>query len=46
MSPVAVDATLAAGAQSTVHGTLTMANPGVNQNACQGAALTLHLSSN
>jgi hypothetical protein len=46
MSPVTVDATLAAGAQSTVHGTLMMANPGANQNACQGAALTLHLSSN
>jgi hypothetical protein len=45
MAPVAVNQTIAAGASSTVHGTLTMADNG-DQNACQGGSLTMHLSSN
>jgi hypothetical protein len=45
MAPVSVDTTLAAGASTTVHGTLVMADSG-NQDGCQGSALTLHLTSN
>lgn len=33
------------GQSVTVHGTLTMADTGTNQNACQGAPLTLNLTS-
>jgi hypothetical protein len=45
MPDVAVSQDLAAGGSATVHGTLSMANSG-NQDACQGASLTLNLSSN
>jgi len=45
MAPVTVNTTLAAGASTTVHGTLVMADSG-NQDSCQGGALTLHLTSN
>ena len=45
MAPVPVDTTVAPGATTTVHGTLLMADSG-NQDSCQGAALTLHLTSN
>jgi hypothetical protein len=46
MSPVTVDSTLAPGASTTVHGMLTMTNTATSQDACQGGALTLHVSSN
>jgi hypothetical protein len=46
MSPIAVDTTVNASEATTVHGTLAMQNAAVNQDACQGAALTLHVSSN
>ena len=48
MAPVAVNATFPAGNGQAVtpKGTLTMNDTGVNQNACQGAELTLALSSN
>ncbi len=46
MPSVTVNQTLAAGAFTTVHGTLSMADNGLNQDACQGASLTLHLTSN
>jgi hypothetical protein len=48
MPDVVVDQTFAAGnGQSvTAKGTLTMNDTGVNQDACQGATLTLHLTSN
>jgi hypothetical protein len=48
MAPVAVNATFAPGNGQAVtpKGTLTMNDTGVNQNACQGAELTLALSSN
>src|ERR1700750_751354 len=48
MPAVAVNATFAPGTGQAVtpKGTLTMNDTGVNQNACQGAELTLALSSN
>src|SRR5215203_4360401 len=48
MPAVAVNATFAPGSGQAVtpKGTLTMNDTGVNQNACQGAELTLALSSN
>lgn len=48
MPAVAVNATFPAGNGQAVtpKGTLTMNDTGVNQNACQGAELTLALSSN
>lgn len=48
MPAVAVNATFAAGNGQTVtpKGSLTMNDTGVSQNACQGAELTLALSSN
>jgi hypothetical protein len=46
MDDVLVDANLAAGASTTVHGSLLMADTGVSQDNCQGADLTLNLSSN
>lgn len=48
MAPVAVNATFAPGNGQAVtpKGTLTMNDTGVSQNACQGAELTLALSSN
>ena len=48
MPAVAVNATFAPGNGQAVtpKGTLTMNDTGVNQNACQGAELTLALSSN
>jgi hypothetical protein len=46
MPAVTVDQTLAAGASTVVHGNLSMADSGSDQNNCQGASLTLNLSSN
>lgn len=48
MSDVTVNHVFAAGNGQTVTptGTLTMNETGVNQDACQGATLTLHLTSN
>ena len=48
MAPVAVNATFGPGNGQAVtpKGTLTMNDTGVNQNACQGAELTLALTSN
>jgi hypothetical protein len=48
MAPVAVNKTVAPGAGQAVSqtGTLTMNETGVNQDACQGATLTLNLSNN
>jgi hypothetical protein len=46
MADVTVADTLAAGASTTVHGALKMADTGVSQDNCQGADLTLNLSSN
>jgi len=48
MAPVAVNATFPAGNGQAVtpKGTLAMNDTGVSQNACQGAELTLALSSN
>jgi hypothetical protein len=48
MADVAVDETVAPGSGQSVAatGTLKMNDTGVNQDACQGATLTLHLSSN
>ena len=48
MAPVAVNATFPSGNGQAVtpKGTLTMNDTGVSQNACQGAELTLALSSN
>jgi hypothetical protein len=48
MPAVAVNATFPAGAGQAVtpKGTLTMNDTGLNQNACQGAELTLALASN
>jgi hypothetical protein len=46
MPDVLVDQDLAAGASTTVHGTLSMADNNANQDSCQGDALTLHLTSN
>jgi hypothetical protein len=47
MDPITVNETLAAGATSGTHsGTLKMNDTGVSQDDCQGAALTLHFTSN
>ncbi len=46
MPDVTVNATIAAGGNTVVHGSLTMADTGVSQNSCQGAGLTLSLTSN
>ena len=46
MPAVTVNTTLAAGASTVVHGSLSMADNGSNQNDCQGASLTLNLTSN
>jgi hypothetical protein len=46
MLDVPVDQTIAAGHSTTVHGSLSMADNGSPQNDCQGASLTLNLSSN
>jgi hypothetical protein len=48
MPDVVVNHTFAPGKGQSVtpSGTLTMNDTGVNQDACQGATLTLHLTSN
>lgn len=46
MADIAVNTNLAAGASTTKTGTLVMHDTGVNQDDCQGATLTLNLSSN
>jgi hypothetical protein len=48
MPAVTVDKTFASGSGQAVPstGTLTMNETGVNQDACQGATLTLHLANN
>jgi hypothetical protein len=48
MPDVAANQSFANGSGQTVTatGTLTMANTGVSQDACQGAPLTLNLTSN
>lgn len=48
MPPVAVNQTFSSGNGQSVTptGTLTMNETGVNQDACQGATLTLHLTNN
>lgn len=48
MPPVAVNQTFGSGSGQSVTqtGTLTMNETGVNQDACQGATLTLHLTNN
>lgn len=48
MPAVAVNKTFASGSGQAVtpSGTLTMNDTGVNQDACQGATLTLHLTNN
>jgi hypothetical protein len=46
MPDVTVNQTVAAGGNTVVHGALTMADTGVSQNSCQGASLTLSLTSN
>lgn len=46
MPAVSVNTTLAAGGSVTKHGTLSMADNGLNQDDCQGASLTLNLTSN
>ena len=46
MSDISVNGLVAGGANTTVSGSLQMNDTGVSQNACQGAALTLTLSSN
>ena len=46
MPDVTVNTTVAAGGNTVVHGSLTMADTGVSQNSCQGAGLTLSLTSN
>lgn len=48
MSDVVVNQTFGPGSGQSVSpsGTLTMNDTGVNQDACQGATLTLHLTSN
>lgn len=48
MAPVAVNKTFATGNNQSVTqtGTLVMNDTGVSQNACQGATLTLNLTSN
>jgi hypothetical protein len=46
MPAVAVNATIAAHSNTQVHGTLSMHDTGSSQNNCQGASLTLNLTSN
>jgi len=46
MPDVTVNQTLAVGANTQASGTLSMANTASNQDACQGATLTLNLTSN
>jgi hypothetical protein len=46
MADIAVNTNLAAGASTTKTGSLQMNDTGVSQNGCQGATLTLNLSSN
>lgn len=48
MAPVHVNEVISPGNGQSVaaNGTLTMNETGVNQDACQGAALTLHLTNN
>jgi hypothetical protein len=46
MANIPVNQTLAAGDTTTVSGSLQMNDTGASQNDCQGAALTLHFSSN
>jgi hypothetical protein len=46
MADVNVGQTLAAGATTSVSGTLAMNDTGVSQDSCQGATLTLTFSSN
>jgi hypothetical protein len=44
-NPITINEDLATGATSTVHnGSLQMNDTGVNQDSCQGSALTLHFS--
>jgi len=45
-NPISVGQTLAAGADAHVHTTLSMADNGLDQNACQGDSLNLALTSN
>ena len=45
MADVVINRTVAAGDFTAEPGTLMMNDTGANQDACQGAALTLHLSS-
>lgn len=46
MPEVTVGQTIAAGGSVVVHGALSMADNGSNQNDCQGNSLTLNLTSN
>jgi hypothetical protein len=46
MPDVPVSADLAAGASTVRHGSLSMADNGLNQDACQGGSLVLHFTSN
>jgi hypothetical protein len=46
MADIAVNTTLTASASTTKTGTLQMNDTGVAQDACQGAPLTLHFTSN
>jgi hypothetical protein len=45
-NPITVGQTIAAGADVHVHTTLSMADNGLNQDACQGDSLSLALTSN
>jgi hypothetical protein len=46
MDAVTVNQTIAPGDNTVVHGSLSMTDTGSDQNDCQGASLTLNLSSN
>lgn len=46
MSDVTVQQTIAGGGNLVVHGSLSMADNGANQDDCQGNSLTLNLTSN
>ena len=46
MSDVTVQQTIAGGGNLVVHGSLSMAYNGANQDDCQGNSLTLNLTSN
>jgi hypothetical protein len=45
-NPISVGSTIAAGGNAVVHTTLSMADSGENQDACQGDSLNLALTSN